>query len=391
MALANNKKYNRQKARENKHTDIDTQAHRTVIKADPNQLHAMIENIDGAKWGVNYYQQVLGKNDVANSLDIDLNKTEQSYNLIKKVELSVESGIEATTGTAIVKSFTPNKWDLFKTTTIDSDTLFVVTDVEQLRYNLKNVYRITYKIDTTYTSDKYRYESVDTKILRKYVYSNDALYTTSARVLLEDDMDRYNKYMKLIKEMSDIYVNKFRNDDYILCVKTSQGIIHDSYTNYLFRLLSKASLDFYSLDQDINGTIVDTLLGNKIIKGFKHIYIHRTRDYDKHIINIPPSITHITSTIKGTPLIINVKSELLPTKVYGDEEYIRGGSSVFSTILKDVIDDKGIIDHIELDKLIDGLSSYTDEEWYFYAPYIMFFIKYYITNSHSVDIGGRHG
>jgi len=229
--------------------------YKSIIYSDDNKpLHSLLSYIEGSSWTVDYYSQVVSRDNDLREIDPVEPNISQQYQVIKKLELRVnsplsqsydnETGITTVVGTSTIYPFLlPNINDYFITNVGDNKTaIFRITNVDRKSFNRDSVYQVDYEIvgytDTLQTI----YEDLISKVIRTYYFSKDRLVEGLEPILKTEDHNREitlkQEYSKLIK----YYFRNFLNKRYgTLVLPGQEYAIYDSFlVTYLFKILDSS-------------------------------------------------------------------------------------------------------------------------------------------------------
>ena len=179
-------------------------------------LEGIRQYISGMRWEVEYFSQYQGTNEDNNPLDINTSVANQSYIRIHKLILFVnnalnQSGIRDLSGSALVNAdFTPVVGDQFMTTLVGGRiALFTVTSVTKNDYNLHQVHEIEYKLERNLNEDVEAYNNLMGKVVRNYVYNNDAGIDGTTRLLTREEVALVDDIKSAISDLTDYYFRMF--------------------------------------------------------------------------------------------------------------------------------------------------------------------------------------
>lgn len=227
--------------------------YKSIIYDDKNQpLHSLISYISGNKWTVDFYSQVVSKDNDLRDIDPGQPDVLQQYQEIKQLELRVssslssnydsESGITTVSGTSSIYPFLqPNISDYFITETNDNrKALFKITNVERLTFNRDSVYSVDYDLVGYIDDVEALYDELISKVIRTYYFSKDRLVEGLSPILKTEDYQHLtslrDEYVKLVRK----YMDAFYQTRYSTLVLPGQTqVIYDSFiVNYLLKIVN---------------------------------------------------------------------------------------------------------------------------------------------------------
>lgn len=391
IATANNKKPIRPDASIQK--VIDTQV---VVDIDT-AIEKTRQYIDGSKWTIDYYRQILTAEDSTSNIDSVLPDVEQQYERVKQLVLTVTTPIDTNSldkleGEAVIDKIKPSVNDIIRTTLIDNrEVLLRVTEVNDVSYNLKRLYNISFKIDAIYTLDPVKFKTLDSRVVKDYTYNLDSIYTMSDGILLDSNQAYYDYLYTEIPNVIDEYINRFKSKRSLLLLDYDGIRYYDTVVTYLFRsLLTEYKEIRYVEDDLVKGTVVDYLLKGdlKRLHNSRQIGYGPTHkamtDYNYRYRDILGGYVHKITVESGETLRVN--NELLPKHLESDKSYLftvdfynnkSNLSLIESSLLKMI---KGeLINHDDIKKLLVSTIDFTDIESYLYTPFIILLAKYSMT------------
>lgn len=219
--------------------------------------------ISGMRWEVDYFNQYQGTNEDNNSLDLNVAVTNQSYIRIHKLILFVNNAlnqgpIRDLTGSALINAeFTPYKGDHFLTTLVGGRiALFTITEVTKNDYNLHQVYEVQYKLERNLNEEPEVYNNLISKVVRNYVYNNEAGIDGNSKLLTREEMSLVNDIKSAIDDLTDYFFRTFMDPEtkfLKLPTKSNTGL------NYVDQELGKFCRAVLSVDDYHNIVEIQTI------------------------------------------------------------------------------------------------------------------------------------
>lgn len=158
----------------------------------------LIAHVEGYRWTVDYYSQILGRDDAPQVLAISLSETLQQYHKINDYELRVQSPLthsfegsrqsDYLEGTAIItpNGVTPCRMDMFTADIGDGRVeMFTLMDVRPLNILNDRCYEVTYK---TITSSNESFINLENKVVKKSWFSDEFLQSGQDPILDEEQV-----------------------------------------------------------------------------------------------------------------------------------------------------------------------------------------------------------
>lgn len=230
-------------------------------------ISTIAQYIKGMKWSVDYYYQIKNINDPSSILDINTPATIQKYVRINSLILILQTAVnqdtfDNITGEADINcGFLPYVNDVFRATMLGGrEAIFTITSVDIKNYNLSPIYNIQFKILFLLDLDNTeRYNDLQYKVMKNYVYDKDHLLDYGATIILASDYTKKLNYKKVIPELVEYYLDTFVNRDRkLIALPTNSSVYIDSMlTDFFFMLVT--TNDSYKVN-DVNR--VDLALPN---------------------------------------------------------------------------------------------------------------------------------
>jgi len=238
---------------------VDTQAAKPTITSKyiepnviPHRTSTLIDSetpfnkmasdfLSGAKWSVEYYNQIKAEDDIVAPLDPSAPDSLASYTLFDNLTLYVDSFIDPTAvnieGEAKVVGITPNQGDLFKAELAGArQALLRVEEVNKLSYDLNDGFTITYKLDSFLDKDDTRYRRLKAKTVKEFIEDIHYSDLNNGKILLKNDYNQVRNLKGSIDNIIDEFLEVSINDEYnIITVPDLSGkVVHDPYHSKFF-------------------------------------------------------------------------------------------------------------------------------------------------------------
>ncbi len=184
---------------------------------------SLLSYVNGMRWTVDYYTQVLGDSLNVQMLDSTQPSLYQQYHLIKNLILLVDQPLTSTqdtvnnrmivTGSAFVTpNIIPNVGDVFIASTGNGDLgLFNVTSSVRKTYMSNSVFEIEYTYLELIGESSERYQSLQSKIIETSYM--DRIYENNNRPTLIASQDYQNvmNYQQQLYELNHLFFKSFFN------------------------------------------------------------------------------------------------------------------------------------------------------------------------------------
>jgi len=232
--------------------------YKSIIYDDKNQpLQSLIGFIEGSPWSVDYYSQILSRDNDLREVDPGQPNVLQQYQEIKELEIRVngplsssydsDTGITTVTGDALIYPFMiPNVSDYFVSDTNDNRRgIFRVTGVERNTLNRDSVYSINYDMVGYVETTPDIYNELLSKTIKTYQFSKDRLIEGLSPTLKTSDYaiisGLQDTYLTIVRR----YFRTFFNKQYFTLVLPGQDhAIYDSYlVDYILKIVDQDEAD----------------------------------------------------------------------------------------------------------------------------------------------------
>lgn len=279
MAIVNiDNEYNTKEELVEKKVPVTTEKMKTsTLYQKEKPIENIIQYPKGMKWEVSYFLQIRDMNDTISPPDVNVSSTVQKYYRINKLIVNLQSPISQDTissisGDAIINAgFMPNVHDVFLATlTGGREGIFILTEVVNKTYNLKEIYDVSFKLFALVDSHPNVYNDLIKKVMKEYVYDKDHLLDYSAPVILRDDYKKKISLRDAVPDLIDYYMTSMINDEKrLICLPTKQSIYVDTMLDdFIFKIINYDShevcskLNRLSITKrnDIQYTIWDVLV-----------------------------------------------------------------------------------------------------------------------------------
>jgi hypothetical protein len=182
---------------------------------------ALLTHIEGMAWTVNYYSQVLGKDNALSSQNVDRSAVFQGYKRIIALELKVTTALNTTqdqqtknfsvTGQAnlIPCGLIPNEGDCFIADVGDGrEAVFEITSSEKRSIYKDGAYVIDYKL-VDYSEQDSRIADLTIKTVEELQFDRASLEAGQKGLIHSTDFAITQKLRGYYAEMSDYYFSRF--------------------------------------------------------------------------------------------------------------------------------------------------------------------------------------
>lgn len=226
--------------------------YKSIIYDDNNiPLTSLIAYTEGAPWTVDYYSQVLSRDNDLREVDTAQPNIYQQYQKVVGMEIRVstalgtsydtENALTTSTGNGLVYPFlVPNVNDYFVTDAGDTELgIFRITNVERKTFNRDSAFAIDYELVGYASRSKELFDSLVAKVIRTYYFSKDRLIEGLQPILKDTEHQQVRSLKAYYRDIVTYYFKSFFNRSYMtLVLPGQQHAIYDSFlVNYLLKIV----------------------------------------------------------------------------------------------------------------------------------------------------------
>lgn len=222
-----------------------------VYQDDQQPLINLVAFAEGAPWTVDYFQQVLGKDNDIREVDVGQSATYQQYNRIKNFEIRVtdplshsvnqETSLSKVEGAGnMVSSIIPNPGDHFVAEAgINSPAIFMITTVERKSMKRESVYEVRYVLITYIVQQPGMYQNLKDKTVREYYFDKSRLLENIQPLLKAEDYNNLTSLGSTYFEIVEYYFKTFFNQRfYMLLLPGQESSIFDPFLmNFILKIV----------------------------------------------------------------------------------------------------------------------------------------------------------
>jgi hypothetical protein len=231
---------------------IEPASYESIIADDSQRpLNSLITYMEGSPWTVDYYNQIVTKDNDIRELDPGQVNIYQQYTKIANLEIRVttalgntqdtESGLVTVTGVALIYPFmVPNAGDMFVAEATEGrGGVYRVENVERKTFNRESAYSIEYQLVCYTDTDKTYYDNLEAKAIRTYFFDKNRLLEGLSPNLIPEDYKRLNDLNVFYAELCRFYFKTFYNHDYSTLIVPGQEVaIYDGFlVNYILKIV----------------------------------------------------------------------------------------------------------------------------------------------------------
>lgn len=203
-------------------------------------VSSLLSHVEGSSWSVNYYSQILNKDNASAGQGLGTNPVHQQYKLINGMELKVTSPLVTsqdsdsktmtTTGSATVYPFViPNEGDVFLADIGSGrEGVFQITNVTRMSIMTQTCHVIDYSL-IDYSSNQRR-NDLNSKVIQTFFYQKDFLIHGQNPLLFEEDYVVLKQLQNSYRNIADSYFKSFFSREYsVMLVPLQNTPTYDHY------------------------------------------------------------------------------------------------------------------------------------------------------------------
>lgn len=185
------------------------------------KVNSLLKYVEGFPWTVDFYGQILNKNNTLENFDPSTPNLTQPYYKVVKMILQVSSplnssydnskGVTTVSGTAVTPyKIIPNVGDVFiAQTDTGEDAIFHITSVSRKTYRKDTLYEISYSI-YAYVSDNPTFiATLANRINETYYFNSDTDYFNRDVLLKASVVEAKDRLRTFVNESQDYYIQLF--------------------------------------------------------------------------------------------------------------------------------------------------------------------------------------
>lgn len=256
-----------------------------LAKTSVSQLLVYIE---GASMTVDYYSQVLGKDDELSEQQVGQSAIYQQYHKINGLEFKVQDGFTTSEinetrdvhirGTSILYPFVvPNVGDMFVADVeLGKLGVFTITATERKRVFKETCYEVEYKLVDYLTQE--RTDDFRGKVVKESHFKKDMLAYGQNPVLTSQEINAFELMGQEEHKLSEVYIKDFYNHDFKTLVVPDQdtNTIYDHrVVQLLFRLIDSHKHPFMSkvveMGVEAHGGLTNECIWDLVLKAEAHL------------------------------------------------------------------------------------------------------------------------
>ncbi len=215
-------------------------------------VSSLMRYVEGMPWEVNFYGQLLNKDDGVQSFDPAAPSALQPYYKINKLILRVtapldssynaETGVTTIFGAAVAPfSVKPNTGDSF-VASIDSgeDGIFTINNVGRKSFNKGTLYEISYSLSFYASTQPDWVATMEERVQQTYYYTDADMYGNKGSLVIPSVYEAQKRLGFLLRTSVNFYFNSFYNIRFGTIVMPGQSdTMYDPLLmKFLFKILN---------------------------------------------------------------------------------------------------------------------------------------------------------
>jgi hypothetical protein len=203
---------------------VQPESYQSAVVEDPvTPVRGLLAYVSGSPWAVDYYSQILGRDNDLKDLDYGSPSTYQTYNKLIDLELRVttalsssqdeETAIMSVTGSALfypIPHVIPNAGDVFLARTGDlHQGIYRVTSVERKSFNRDAVYEISYELAFLVDVDPSRFADLEQRVSRVHYFHKERLVQGLNPLIQAPEQEHYQTIRGSYKDLVRYYCQTF--------------------------------------------------------------------------------------------------------------------------------------------------------------------------------------
>lgn len=222
-----------------------------VVSSKAQDLSTLLTTISGSSYNVDYYSQVLGKNEEPRNYDPSQSKAQQQYLRIDNYELKLQGSISdsiapedgrlTATGSAITYPYlTPNVGDMFISDIGDGRAgMFALTEVQKKTRFKQTCYEIFFQLVDIV--DPELVNGINAKVVKETRFVKDYIRFGQDPILVEERFDEGIQITKAIDHLLSDYIGEFFSYNFeTLLVPSGSSSVYDPFITKLILTLFDA-------------------------------------------------------------------------------------------------------------------------------------------------------
>lgn len=215
-------------------------------------LANILQYVEGSKWSVVYYSQILGKDSELQPQDPNLSPVYQQYLRIEDLELRVTSALSFSQDTevnfsvlegesTVLPGLKPNKGDMFVADIGDGrEAIFVVTEVNSKSFMKDALYSISYEVVDYSDKNTARLQDLENKSVRRTRFVKEFYHYGQNPLITDDEYLARVDLLEAKRQLIQQYFADFMSvEENTLLVPGQAKPTYDPYlTEYISKLIS---------------------------------------------------------------------------------------------------------------------------------------------------------
>ncbi|MEM5804224.1 MAG: hypothetical protein QW350_05825 [Candidatus Aenigmatarchaeota archaeon] len=224
---------------------------------------SLLKYIEGYPWTVNYYGQILGRENTLSNFDPNKPDLNQQYYEILNLIIQVTSPLTSTydpstgsmriTGSAVLPyKMHPNVGDMFLAK-VDSgqDAIFLIDSVVRKTFIKETIYEVTYNLIFYLSQSPNFYNSLKSRVVNTYYFNKDTNYFNRDHLITPSVKEARDRLIRYLDETLDYYMERFTYSEAgtILVPGTKHRDVNDSFydpkiIDFIMKIIDTDKIDY---------------------------------------------------------------------------------------------------------------------------------------------------
>ena len=219
--------------------------------------HALTAYVEGAPWSVDYFSQIVSRDNDLREVDVVSPNVYQQYKKITSMEIRVTSDLSSNyneeqatmqvSGSATMYgTVIPKKADYFIAQGFRGRTaIFVIISAERLTHNSESVYNIDYTMVGYHDTQPAIYQALNEKTVQTYVFVKDRLISGVSPLVRESLKDFVFRLDLEFTKLARFYVDAFYAPECSNIIAPGQDsrIYDHALMSYITKIISPSKVD----------------------------------------------------------------------------------------------------------------------------------------------------
>lgn len=232
------------------------------ITLDDAPVDTLLMHLDGSKWVVDYYRQLVTSDMDIGSHNVNDTALTQPYERINDMELRVttpldetfneENEAQLTGGAYTFVGFKPNKGDMFVAQIGPRKVQFTISAVERKSLMNSTTYEVSYRSVADHSGATGR--ALDEKVVKEVNFILDRIKYGKSPIVTESAYGKMQHLRKWLDRLLEHYFTQFYNGEYatLLIPEQASTIYDGALVEFVHKVVDKTQYPMYSNINELN-------------------------------------------------------------------------------------------------------------------------------------------